>query len=214
MPRMTSHARAQTGPARFGGGTGDGGGVGGATEQQRTAALSNITEVDSSQSGSPSKAVATQPLQTMSLPQPGTSSPPKSILSRIYSEKMVVVSPGSAAPLEYISSEVESDASSIASPSQRSRSPSANGRQKQKQTSRTVSQHLSQPVAITTPILDASEKRNAEFHQLFRSVPEEDPLIDDYSAALQRDILIHGRVYVAREHICFHASILGWITNV
>ncbi|KAI7618673.1 hypothetical protein KC319_g19088, partial [Hortaea werneckii] len=40
----------------------------------------------------------------------------------------------------------------------------------------------------------ASSKRNKDFHALFRSVPEDDYLIEDYSAALQRDILLHGRL--------------------
>ncbi|KAI9659469.1 MAG: hypothetical protein M1821_001727 [Bathelium mastoideum] len=60
----------------------------------------------------------------------------------------------------------------------------------------------------------ASSKRNREFHQLFRSVPEDDYLIEDYSAALQRDILLHGRLYVSEGHICFSSNILGWVTNL
>lgn len=60
----------------------------------------------------------------------------------------------------------------------------------------------------------ASNKRNKDFHQLFRSVPEDDYLIEDYSAALQRDILLHGRLYVSEGHICFSSNILGWVTNL
>nr|POF05842.1 putative membrane protein c20f10.07 [Quercus suber] len=60
----------------------------------------------------------------------------------------------------------------------------------------------------------ASSRRNKEFHQLFRSVPEDDYLIEDYSAALQRDILLHGRLYVSEGHICFSSNILGWVTNL
>lgn len=60
----------------------------------------------------------------------------------------------------------------------------------------------------------ASKKRNEDFHALFRSVPEEDHLIDDYGAALQREILIQGRLYVSENHICFNANILGWVTNL
>jgi len=57
-------------------------------------------------------------------------------------------------------------------------------------------------------------KRNKDFHQLFRSVPEEDTLIEDFSAALQRDILLQGRLYISERHICFASNILGWVTNV
>jgi hypothetical protein len=60
----------------------------------------------------------------------------------------------------------------------------------------------------------ASSKRNKDFHSLFRSVPEDDYLIEDYSAALQRDILLHGRLYVSEGHICFSSNILGWVTNL
>ena len=60
----------------------------------------------------------------------------------------------------------------------------------------------------------ASSKRNKEFHQTFRSVPEDDYLVEDYSAALQREILLQGRFYVSEKHICFSSNILGWVTNL
>ncbi|KAK4893045.1 hypothetical protein LTR27_008582 [Elasticomyces elasticus] len=60
----------------------------------------------------------------------------------------------------------------------------------------------------------ASSKRNKDFHQLFRSVPEDDYLIEDYSAALQKDILLHGRLYISEGHVCFSSNILGWVTNL
>ncbi|KAI5208582.1 hypothetical protein E4T39_01286 [Aureobasidium subglaciale] len=66
----------------------------------------------------------------------------------------------------------------------------------------------------TTGFAVASSKRNKDFHQLFRSVPEDDYLIEDYSAALQRDILLHGRLYVSEGHLCFSSNILGWVTNL
>ena len=77
----------------------------------------------------------------------------------------------------------------------------------------------------------ASPKRNAEFHELFPSVPEGDYLIEgmsylmcpfcrtltsviDYGCALQREILIQGRFYISENHVCFHANIFGWVTDV
>ncbi|TFY58999.1 hypothetical protein EVJ58_g6057 [Rhodofomes roseus] len=60
----------------------------------------------------------------------------------------------------------------------------------------------------------ASNKRNQDFHELFPSVPEGDYLIEDYGCALQREILIQGRLYVSENHICFHANIFGWITDL
>lgn len=76
--------------------------------------------------------------------------------------------------------------------------------------------------AIATPITGqrltgfavANLKRNKDFHQLFRSVPEDDYLIEDYSAALQREILLQGRLYVSEGHVCFSSNILGWVTNL
>ena len=60
----------------------------------------------------------------------------------------------------------------------------------------------------------ANKKRNRDFHQLFRSVPEDDYLIEDYSCALQREIILAGRIYVSEGHICFSSNILGWVTTL
>jgi len=60
----------------------------------------------------------------------------------------------------------------------------------------------------------ASNKRNADFHELFSAVPEGDYLIEDYGCALQREILIQGRLYISENHVCFHANIFGWITDL
>lgn len=76
------------------------------------------------------------------------------------------------------------------------------------------SMNTSGPGHRLTGFAVASNKRNKDFHQLFRSVPEDDYLIEDYSAALQRDILLHGRLYVSEGHICFSSNILGWVTNL
>lgn len=58
----------------------------------------------------------------------------------------------------------------------------------------------------------ANKKRNKDFHQTFRSVPEDDYLIEDYSCALQKEILLAGRIYISEGHICFSSNILGWVT--
>jgi hypothetical protein len=60
----------------------------------------------------------------------------------------------------------------------------------------------------------APPRRNKDFHSLFKSVPEDDYLIEDYSAALQKEILLHGRLYVSEGHLCFSSNILGWVTNL
>lgn len=38
--------------------------------------------------------------------------------------------------------------------------------------------------------------------------------IPDYSCALQKDILVHGRMYVTENWICFYANIFRWETVV
>ena len=40
------------------------------------------------------------------------------------------------------------------------------------------------------------------------------PPLTDYSCALQRDILIHGRLYVTQTWLCFYANIFSWETLV
>ena len=60
----------------------------------------------------------------------------------------------------------------------------------------------------------APKPRNRAFHQAFRSVPEDDYLIEDYSCALQKEILLAGRIYISEGHICFSSNILGWVTTL
>jgi hypothetical protein len=60
----------------------------------------------------------------------------------------------------------------------------------------------------------ASNRRNADFHELFKRVPDGDYLIEDYGCALQREILVQGRIYISENHICFYANIFSWITNL
>jgi len=38
--------------------------------------------------------------------------------------------------------------------------------------------------------------------------------LPDYGCALQREILVQGRIYISENHICFHANIFGWVTDV
>ncbi|KAF8936655.1 hypothetical protein BGZ58_003875 [Dissophora ornata] len=58
----------------------------------------------------------------------------------------------------------------------------------------------------------ANEKRSGDFHALFRSVPENEKLIEDYGCALQKEILVQGRIHISENHVCFNANIFGWVT--
>ena len=60
----------------------------------------------------------------------------------------------------------------------------------------------------------APKQRNRNFHQQFRSVPDDDYLVEDYSCALQKEILLAGRIYISEGHICFSSNILGWVTTL
>ncbi|XP_063689396.1 protein Aster-B-like isoform X8 [Bolinopsis microptera] len=56
------------------------------------------------------------------------------------------------------------------------------------------------------------KSREHDFHKLFKSLPEGETLIQDFSCALLRDILVQGRLYVSQNWFCFYANILGWET--
>ncbi|XP_064541828.1 protein Aster-A isoform X2 [Drosophila montana] len=58
------------------------------------------------------------------------------------------------------------------------------------------------------------KSRAEDFKKLFKDVPNEERLIVDYSCALQRDILVQGRLYVSQNYVCFHANIFSWETYV
>ncbi|KAJ2516525.1 hypothetical protein GGI11_001782 [Coemansia sp. RSA 2049] len=57
-------------------------------------------------------------------------------------------------------------------------------------------------------------KRNTDFHGLFRNIPIDELLIDDYICALQRDILVQGRLYLTENYVCFFSNIFGWVTSL
>ncbi|XP_028400786.1 protein Aster-B-like isoform X2 [Dendronephthya gigantea] len=58
------------------------------------------------------------------------------------------------------------------------------------------------------------KSKTGDFRRLFKDIPESERLITDYSCALQRDILVHGRLYVSQSWLCFYANIFGWETLV
>lgn len=62
----------------------------------------------------------------------------------------------------------------------------------------------------------SSEKKNAEFHHLFKDsgISPDEKLIVDHSCALSRDILLQGRIYISNQHLCFYSNILGWVSSV
>eukprot|EP00123_Amoebidium_parasiticum_P010512 comp20154_c0_seq2/m.24929 comp20154_c0_seq2/g.24929 ORF comp20154_c0_seq2/g.24929 comp20154_c0_seq2/m.24929 type:complete len:444 (-) comp20154_c0_seq2:140-1471(-) len=59
----------------------------------------------------------------------------------------------------------------------------------------------------------ANRKATLEvFRAIFRGLPSEEDLIEDFTCALQRDILLQGRLYITNNYFCFHSNIVGWET--
>ncbi|XP_037613464.1 protein Aster-C isoform X2 [Sebastes umbrosus] len=51
------------------------------------------------------------------------------------------------------------------------------------------------------------KQRFDEFKKLFKELPESERLIVDYPCALQRDILLQGRLYLAENWLCFYSNV-------
>uniref|UniRef100_A0A667X0Y2 GRAM domain containing 1B n=1 Tax=Myripristis murdjan TaxID=586833 RepID=A0A667X0Y2_9TELE len=64
-------------------------------------------------------------------------------------------------------------------------------------------------VAVLSPTY---KQRNEDFRKLFKQLPDTERLIVDYSCALQRDILLQGRLYLSENWICFYSNIFRWET--
>ncbi|KAF5288676.1 hypothetical protein FQA39_LY15318 [Lamprigera yunnana] len=58
------------------------------------------------------------------------------------------------------------------------------------------------------------KSKSEDFKRIFREVPDDERLVVDYSCAIQKEILVHGRLYASQHFLCFFASIFGWETNV
>uniref|UniRef100_A0A8C6YKU2 GRAM domain containing 2A n=1 Tax=Nothoprocta perdicaria TaxID=30464 RepID=A0A8C6YKU2_NOTPE len=52
-------------------------------------------------------------------------------------------------------------------------------------------------------------KYNSQYHKLFKDIPTEESVLKVCSCALQRDILIQGRLYISPNWLCFHANLFG-----
>ncbi|XP_045482958.1 protein Aster-B-like isoform X1 [Harmonia axyridis] len=58
------------------------------------------------------------------------------------------------------------------------------------------------------------KSRSEDFKRIFKDVPDDERLVVDYSCAVQKEILVHGRLYVTQNYLCFYANIFGWETNI
>ncbi|NXA47240.1 GRM1C protein, partial [Nothocercus julius] len=56
--------------------------------------------------------------------------------------------------------------------------------------------------------------RSEEFKRQFSHLPESERLVVDYACALQKDILLQGRLYLSENWLCFHSNIFRWETTI
>ncbi|XP_073788585.1 uncharacterized protein isoform X2 [Danio rerio] len=58
------------------------------------------------------------------------------------------------------------------------------------------------------------KQHNRSFHRLFPEVPELEDLEHVFTCALQKELIYQGKMFVSRQHICFHSSVLLKETKV
>ncbi|XP_062983009.1 protein Aster-C [Elgaria multicarinata webbii] len=56
--------------------------------------------------------------------------------------------------------------------------------------------------------------RNEEFKRQFAHLPDLEKLVVDYACALQKDILLQGRLYLSENWLCFYSNIFRWETTI
>lgn len=59
----------------------------------------------------------------------------------------------------------------------------------------------------------ASEKKNNEFHKLFKHAPLTEKLISEQNAAIMKDIMLQGKLYICDHNLYFYSNILGYMTS-
>ncbi|XP_053156579.1 GRAM domain-containing protein 2B [Hemicordylus capensis] len=57
-------------------------------------------------------------------------------------------------------------------------------------------------------------KANAHFHKLFLDVPIDEPLRQNFTCALQKEILFQGKLFISENWICFHSKVFGKDTKI
>ncbi|XP_048123050.1 protein Aster-C isoform X1 [Alosa alosa] len=62
---------------------------------------------------------------------------------------------------------------------------------------------------VTTPQVPPTsyKQRNEEFRKLFKEQAASEMLITDYTCALQRDLLLQGRIYLSENLLCFYSNV-------
>ncbi|XP_032204202.1 protein Aster-C isoform X3 [Mustela erminea] len=68
--------------------------------------------------------------------------------------------------------------------------------------------------ALTVRQSSTYKDRNEEYKRQFTHLPDTEKLIADYACALQRDILLQGRLYLSENWLCFYSNIFRWETTI
>ncbi|KTF88935.1 hypothetical protein cypCar_00022483 [Cyprinus carpio] len=68
-------------------------------------------------------------------------------------------------------------------------------------------QYIAAPQLPEALLYTSYKQRSDEFRRLFKEVPESEKLIADYSCALQKDILLQGRIYLTENCLCFYSQV-------
>uniref|UniRef100_A0A3P9CGL9 GRAM domain-containing protein n=1 Tax=Maylandia zebra TaxID=106582 RepID=A0A3P9CGL9_9CICH len=74
-----------------------------------------------------------------------------------------------------------------------------------------ASRHFSRNAKVLSPTY---KQRNEDFRKIFKKLPDSERLIVDYSCALQKDILLQGRLYLSENWLCFYSNIFRWETTI
>lgn len=61
---------------------------------------------------------------------------------------------------------------------------------------------------------EPNSKKRKEFRNSFKNVPASEELLAEFSCALSKDILVHGKLYLTKNLLCFNSNILGFVTNL
>lgn len=58
-----------------------------------------------------------------------------------------------------------------------------------------------------------SRMNSQQVVRMLFSLPDEEDVLDDFSCALRKKVLIHGRLFCTDNFLCFYANILGFKTK-
>jgi len=76
---------------------------------------------------------------------------------------------------------------------------------------------MSEADISSTSLANDNDSKNRSFHKAFRKkgIPSDEFVIDRYSCALQRDLLLlQGFLYVTQNYFCYYSNVVGFIHQV